>query len=110
MTYFGFLALFLVPPILVMLALTRGMLRRRHWAALLALMLIALAYTTPWDNYLVIRRVWTFDRDKIANVFIWRVPLEEYLFYLLQVLLSGLFTIWLLARRPASTTSDEADG
>jgi hypothetical protein len=26
------------------------------------------------------------------------VPLEEYIFYLLQVLMTGLFTIWLLNR------------
>ena len=95
MTYFGFLALFLVPPILVLLAATRRMLRREHLLALGALMLIALLYTSPWDNYLVIRGVWTFDRDKIAGWFIWRVPLEEYIFYVLQVLLTGLFTIYL---------------
>ena len=96
MTYCGFLALFLVPPILVLLVVTRRTLRREHLIALGALMLIALLYTSPWDNYLVIRGVWTFDRDKIAGWFIWRVPLEEYVFYLLQVLLTGLFTIWLL--------------
>jgi hypothetical protein len=28
------------------------------------------------------------------------VPLEEYIFYVLQVLMSGLFTLWLLTRRP----------
>ena len=69
-------------------------------------MLIALVYTAPWDNYLVIRGVWTFDREKIANWFIWRVPLEEYIFYLLQVALTGLFTVWLLRR--ARGLSDES--
>jgi lycopene beta-cyclase len=95
MTYFGFLAVFLVPPILVLLWLLRSVLRREHAVALGVLMLIALLYTSPWDNYLVIRGVWTFDRDTIAELFIWRVPLEEYIFYLLQVLTTGLFTIWL---------------
>jgi lycopene beta-cyclase len=95
-TYFGFLAIFLVPPIIVLLIALRHSLRREHWLALGALSLIALVYTSPWDNYLVIREVWTFDRDKIANLFIWRVPLEEYLFYILQVLMTGLFTIWLM--------------
>lgn len=98
MTYFGFLGIFLVPPILVLLLLLRHTLRREHLLAIGALMLIATLYTAPWDNYLVIRGVWTFDREKIANWFIWRVPLEEYVFYLLQVALTGLFTIWLLRR------------
>jgi lycopene cyclase domain-containing protein len=96
MTYFGFLAAFLVPPTVVLLWLLRSALRREHFIALGVLMLIALLYTSPWDNYLVIRGVWSFDRDKITELFIWRVPLEEYIFYLLQVLMTGLFTIWLL--------------
>ncbi len=98
MTYFGFLGIFLVPPILVLLVLLRRTLHREHLLSIGALMLIALVYTAPWDNYLVIRGVWTFDREKIANWFVWRVPLEEYVFYLLQVALTGLFTIWLLCR------------
>jgi lycopene cyclase domain-containing protein len=101
MTYFGFLGLFLVPPVLVLLAVLMRTLRREHLLAIGVLMVIALVYTAPWDNYLVIRGVWTFDPDKIANWFIWRVPLEEYIFYLLQVALSGLFTIWLLRRAGA---------
>ena len=100
MTYFGFLAVFLVPPSLALLWLLRSSLKRRHIIALGVLMLIALLYTAPWDNYLVIRGVWSFDREKIAEVFIWRVPLEEYIFYLLQVLMTGLFTIWLTRRAP----------
>jgi len=101
MTYFGFLALFLLPPILVLLVLLRSRLHRSHLAALVLVILLALVYTTPWDNYLVIRGVWTFDRARIVERFIWRVPLEEYVFYVLQVLLGGLFTIWLLERRSA---------
>lgn len=99
MTYGQFLLLFLGPPLLLVLMLARRVLTRDTWLALLALMLIALVYTTPWDNYLVIRGVWSFDDDRILGIFFWRVPLEEYLFYLLQVLITGLFTVWLLRRR-----------
>jgi lycopene cyclase domain-containing protein len=103
-TYFGFLGIFLVPPIVLLLLLLRRSLRWEHAVALAALTLIAVVYTTPWDNYLVIRGVWTFDRDKIANWFFWRVPVEEYIFYVLQVLLTGLFTIWLLRRTGSDRT------
>ena len=102
MTYGQFLLFFLVPPIVVMAWLARHALNRRALLALGALMLIAVVYTTPWDNYLVIRGVWSFDDDRIWNVFLWRVPLEEYLFYLLQVTLTGLFTLWLLRRAKTS--------
>jgi lycopene cyclase domain-containing protein len=110
MTYFDFLGLFLVPPIIVLLVLVRHTLRRGHLLAIGALMLIAVVYTAPWDNYLVIRGVWTFDRAKIANWFIWRVPIEEYIFYLLQVAMTGLFTIWLLQRGRAAKTGDSTSG
>jgi lycopene cyclase domain-containing protein len=106
MTYFGFLGIFLVPPIVLLLVLLRGRLGRSQVAALALVVVLALAYTTPWDNYLVIRGVWTFDRARIAERFIWRVPLEEYLFYVLQVLMSGLFTLWLLTRRSRPGTAD----
>jgi lycopene cyclase domain-containing protein len=99
MTYPQFLLLFLVPPLLVMLWLTRPLWDRQVAAALVVLTALALAYTSPWDNYLVIRGVWFFDAERVWGRFIWRVPLEEYLFYVLQVLITGLFTVWLLARR-----------
>jgi len=108
MTYLGFLLIFLVPPIVLLLLLLRGTLRRAQWTALALLTLIALLYTSPWDNYLVIRGVWTFDREKILNVFIWHVPLEEYVFYMLQVLMSGLFVVWLLRRAPSPGPSPAA--
>jgi lycopene beta-cyclase len=98
MTYGQFLLLFLMPPLLAVLVLTRGIAGRREWLVLAGVMALALVYTTPWDNYLVIRGVWSFDDDRVLGVFFWRVPLEEYLFYLLQVLITGLFTVWLLAR------------
>jgi lycopene beta-cyclase len=98
MTYPQFLLLFLCPPLVLMLIATRGVWSRPAWLALVSLMAIAFTYTAPWDNYLVIRGVWSFDDDRIWGVFLWRVPLEEYLFYLLQVLITGLFTLWLLAR------------
>lgn len=52
---------------------------------------IALLYTTPWDNYLVWRGVWSYRPERVASF--WRVgyvPLEEYLFFLLQPILTGL--------------------
>lgn len=105
MSYPQFLLFFLLPPLLVMLVATRRRQSRRVWAALVALMVIAWVYTTPWDNYLVIRGVWFFDSDRIWGLFLWRVPLEEYLFYLLQVLITGLFTVWLLSRRKRGSGS-----
>jgi lycopene cyclase domain-containing protein len=114
MTYLQFLLLFLVPPIALLLAFQRGRLSlgsslawgRAHIA--LALMLgLALVYTTPWDNYLVAHGVWGYPPERVLLT-IGYVPLEEYLFFLLQTLLSGLFLYWLARRQTPVTSSPRA--
>lgn len=111
MTYFGFLALFLGVPILLLGASAwwdrrRGRAvppafgHRSPWPVIAALALIALLYTTPWDNYLVATRVWWYDPALVAGVTLGWVPLEEYLFFLLQPLLTGLWVLFLLRRLP----------
>ncbi len=104
MSYAVFLLVFVVPPTLVLaLALRRppaGVSRARAWLALPLTMLIAFLYTTPWDNYLVYRGVWTYGPDRVVGT-VGYVPIEEYLFFLLQPLMTGLLLYNLLARAPA---------
>ncbi len=111
MTYLTFLLYFLVLPILLLSLL---LLRDRRggralpntlrgwpaWAALLAHTLVALAYTTPWDNYLVATGVWFYDPALVLGVTFGWVPLEEYLFFILQPVLIGLWLLWLGRRLP----------
>ncbi|MGC8967138.1 MAG: lycopene cyclase domain-containing protein [Thermus sp.] len=87
MTYLQFHLVFLLPPLLLLLwARPRP---PRLWAYLL-MPLIALLYTTPWDNYLVWRGVWGYPEGRVL-LRLGYVPLEEYLFFLLQPLLTGAF-------------------
>ncbi len=101
MSYLTFLLLFVVPPIVVLALATRwrvpGVERRRGLTAVLLTALIALLFTTPWDNYLVYRGVWEYGTDRVLAV-IGYVPLEEYLFFILQPLLTGLLLYWVLGR------------
>lgn len=109
MTYFGFLLLFLGIPILILVGLTywdkqrgRGRDGRlNHWPALggiLLHVLIAVIYTTPWDNYLVATRVWWYDPELVTGLTLGWVPIEEYTFFVVQPILGGLW-LWFLARR-----------
>ena len=66
----------------------------RHWAAFI----IALLYTTPWDNYLVATGVWWYDPALVTGLTLGWVPIEEYTFFILQTLLAGLWLAF-LARR-----------
>jgi lycopene cyclase domain-containing protein len=121
MTYFGFLGLFLLIPIAILLAVAywdraRGRelpaaLNAWSPAAAIALhVVIALLYTTLWDNYLVATRVWWYDPALVTGLTIAYVPIEEYTFFVLQPILAGLWLFFLLrrmrqpggqARRPA---------
>ena len=68
-------------------------------------MAIAFAYTTPWDNYLVANEVWTYPPDAVWFT-IGYVPIEEYAFFVLQTVLTGLWTRWLMARDPIASQPD----
>jgi lycopene cyclase domain-containing protein len=92
LTYIAFHAAFILPPIALLaawLAPRRQRLPRRAGWALAAVALLAFAWTTPWDNYLVARGVWHYGADRVIGV-IGYVPIEEYLFFALQPVLTGL--------------------
>lgn len=111
MTYFGFLALFLLIPLVVLAGLTWRDRRRGvnlpdelqnypAWVVLLAHVLVAVIYTTPWDNYLVATAVWWYDPELVTGFTLGWVPLEEYIFFILQTFLTGLWLLYLARRLP----------
>ena len=61
---------------------------------LLLLSAVALVYTTPWDNYLVATRVWWYNSDLVLGIILGWVPLEEYAFFVLQPILTGLWVLY----------------
>ncbi len=111
MTYGGFLWRYLVIPILLLTVVTwydarRG---RRLPASLHAarpavvvgvLVVVAVAYTTPWDNYLVATDVWSYDPALVWGITLGYVPLEEYFFFVLQTVMVGLWLLSLMRRLP----------
>jgi lycopene cyclase domain-containing protein len=107
-TYASFLGLFLGIPLTLLGLLTLRAHRQGAtlppnlnnlpaWLAVGAHVIIALAYTTPWDNYLVANRVWWYNPELVTGYVIGWVPLEEYIFFALQSLLTGLW-LTLIAR------------
>lgn len=108
MSYFQFLALFLGIPIVILSVVTILDYRRgkwspeplsawRAWVVMLGLCVVAFAYTTPWDNYLVATSVWWYDIELVSGIVLGWVPIEEYTFFIVQPIMTGLF--WLLLVR-----------
>src|SRR5512147_2432394 len=119
MTYFGFLLRFLIIPILVFLAVTYwDHKKNRHivgfrngravWAAIGVHVLLAVVYTTPWDNYLVATGVWYYNPKLVTGLVIGYVPIEEYTFFIVETILAGLWW-WFLARRIFPLPAGEGD-
>jgi lycopene cyclase domain-containing protein len=106
MKYFGFLARFVAAPLLVLLFLAwrdrkrgktlppelRGL---KPEQALAGLSAVAVAWTTPWDNYLVASKVWWYDPRLVTGVVLGYVPIEEYTFFVLQTLFTGSWVLFL---------------
>lgn len=87
MTYFQFLFLFLVP-VLIFLIVANTLNSRiglRELIGSFILVIIAILYTTPWDAYLINENIWYYDNSKVLMQF-FNIPIEEYLFMLMQTL------------------------
>jgi lycopene cyclase domain-containing protein len=113
MSYFLFLFIFLGIPLLgVAILAWRDRTHRRFlpdellgvpfWMVLLGHVGVAVLYTTPWDNYLVATGVWYYNPKLVTGITLGWVPIEEYIFFVLQTFLTGLWLGWLLRRIPGS--------
>lgn len=120
MTYFGFLALFLLPPLLIFTLLYIWDERSGRefppalqsippMVALWSLVFVAVLYTTPWDNYLVATNVWWYDPELVTGIVIGWVPIEEYTFFVLQTLMTGLWTLFFARRIIGETPSNDVE-
>lgn len=108
LTYFEVLLYFIGPPLLILTIIMWPHLNKHGYRlgpltftpaiTLMIHVLMAVGYTTPWDNYLVATRVWWYDPDFVVGLTIGWVPIEEYTFFIVQTLMTGLFTLWLLRR------------
>ncbi len=111
MRYFGFLARFVLIPLAALtFILWRGSRKGKTMppaldglapaVALGAHVALAVAYTTPWDNYLVASKVWWYDRKLVTGLILGYVPIEEYTFFVLQTLLTGAWVLTLAKTQP----------
>lgn len=96
MTYAAFHLFFLCPALVVAFLLSRN--ERKHLGkhgrlSIMILCFFAVSYTTPWDNYLIYKKVWWYGEDRVLGTLFY-VPIEEYIFFFLQTILMSWFFLW----------------
>lgn len=99
MKYWEFLLVFIVPWLILgslTLRLPEGLFRRWMFGVLF-LTFMALSYTSPWDNYLVKTGIWSYPESRVLGR-IGFVPIEEYMFFILQTCLVAIWFIYVVQR------------
>ncbi len=115
MTYFAFLAIFIGIPLALLSVITIRDYMQKRWMpiafagwmplkVIVGLCVVALIYTTPWDNYLVATSVWFYNPQLVAGIIIGWVPIEEYTFFVVLPIATGLWTLWLMRKMPINPT------
>jgi lycopene cyclase domain-containing protein len=59
---------------------------------------LALTYTTPWDNFLVYKGIWSYPKGRVLMSLGW-VPVEEYSFFVIQTAFTCLWFLTVLERQ-----------
>ncbi len=112
MTYFSFVFQFLVIPIVGLAVVAWLDVRRGRtlppalagwpaWAIVAGHIGVALVYATPWDSYMIAIGVWWYNPVLLSGLALGWIPIEEYLFFILQPVLAGLWLVYLARRLPA---------
>ena len=100
MTYTGFLLLFLLLPLgILVVLLRRRLLDKRYFAIVCVLTLVALMYMAPWDHFAATWRLWSWEKGRTWGIRWWAIPPEEYLFCTLEALLAITLTFAMLTRK-----------
>ncbi len=102
MTYLRFHFVFIIPIIVVLALLVRrrSLAFSRPLSGIAILCIIAAIYTVPWDDYLISIGIWTHQPDRTLGINIARIPVEEFAFFFLQPLLTGLFMLHFAVAMP----------
>lgn len=80
-----------LPPTIILYLLMRPLIGTFEKIKIIALCSLALIYTTPWDNYIIYHKAWWYRKDAVIGT-IGYVPIEEYMFFIIQTIFTALWT------------------
>jgi len=87
-----------IPPAIVLTLLYRPLLTRIDLYKIFYLVAIAVVSTTPWDSYLIRRKIWTYPSSVIIGPTLFSIPAEEVFFFVIQTYNTTL--LYLILSKP----------
>ncbi|KAL8950248.1 MAG: hypothetical protein Q9222_003715 [Ikaeria aurantiellina] len=87
-----------IPPAVLLTACYYPLCTKIDVYKILFLILIAVVSTTPWDSYLIRRRIWTYPPNAIVGPTLFDIPAEELFFFVIQTYNTSL--LYLVASKP----------
>lgn len=91
LTYLEVHLYYTLPPTIILYLLLRPVLSNFDKMKVAVLCTVAVAYTTPWDNYIIYHKAWWYRKDAVIGT-IGYVPIEEYMFFIIQTVFTTLWT------------------
>lgn len=91
LTYLQVHFYYTLPPTIILYLLMRPLIGSVDKIKILFLCILAVAYTTPWDNYIIYHKAWWYRKDAVLGT-IGYVPIEEYMFFIIQTIFTTLWT------------------
>lgn len=92
LTYLEVHIYYTLPPTIILWFLLRPLLGQFDKIKIVSLLTLALIYTTPWDNYIIYCKAWWYRKDAVIGT-IGLVPIEEYMFFIIQTIFTTLWTM-----------------
>jgi lycopene cyclase domain-containing protein len=94
-TYLEFHLIFNLPLLLALGWMVRKKFTAVHVRWIAVVILIVVAFTFPWDDWAVGRKIWEFDDSRVV-MRVSHLPIEEVLFFVMEAVAVCLLTIWAL--------------
>lgn len=97
MTYLEFHLYFNLPLLAILGWLVRKRFRTVHLKWMLAVILVVVTFTFPWDNWAVGQGIWQFPEERVL-VRVDNLPIEEILFFVVETIAVCLLAILFLPK------------
>lgn len=106
MTYAQFLLTFVVVPVAVLAFAVHRRLGVWWFRGLPVVIALAVAYTGPWDHFIISEGVWGYPPGRVWGPTIGLVPLEEYGFFVLQTTFTSLVLLFFMPTRNGQSAAE----